>query len=133
MRRLKYGMLIAEVAGRRHPHAPHQSGNEIRQDVAEHIFGDYHIEPIGPLDQVKRGSVDVDRDPSACRDTAAAISSKTRRKNAIEGSTFALSTSVTCFRRLWACSKARCGTDVRYACARNSHHVADFVRSGTTF
>jgi hypothetical protein len=44
MTRLEDGMLVANVCGRRHPHAANERRTHIREDVSEHVLSDDHVE-----------------------------------------------------------------------------------------
>jgi hypothetical protein len=57
---LKQSMGIAPIGRGGHSHASHQRRRQVGKDVAEHIFGDDHIERVRTLHQVEGGRIDVD-------------------------------------------------------------------------
>jgi hypothetical protein len=92
--RLKHRVGVADIGRGRHSHPADQAGNLIRKNVAEHVFGDQHVEVPGPADQIQGHGVDIVM-PCPDRRRERATPSNTSRKKAIETKTFALSTQVT--------------------------------------
>jgi hypothetical protein len=57
--RLKHRVGVADIGRGRHSHPADQAGNLIRKNVAEHGFGDQHVEVPGPADQIQGHGVDI--------------------------------------------------------------------------
>jgi len=57
--RLEDGRIGADVGTRGHAQAADQAGHQVGQDVAEQVGGDYHVESLRPLHEVRREDVDV--------------------------------------------------------------------------
>ena len=58
---LEEAVPLADVARRREAEATDRGGAEVGEDVAEHVLGDDHVEPRGPLHEVEGRGVDVRR------------------------------------------------------------------------
>ena len=56
---LEDGMPVADVGGRRHPHAADESRGQVGQDIAEHIFSHEHVELLRLLHEIECLGVDV--------------------------------------------------------------------------
>ena len=56
---LKDRVAVAQVGGRGHAQPADQPGRQVREDVAEHVLGDDHVEPLRLADELEGRRVDV--------------------------------------------------------------------------
>ena len=60
MCRLKNSPLISYICRWRETHATHQACGKIRENVAEHILGHYHVKFPRPTNEVQCARIDID-------------------------------------------------------------------------
>ncbi len=99
--------LGAQRGGRQQPQGARQHRRLVGENVAEHVFGDDHVEIARPPQQVHRGRIHQHVLEAHVRKFAGSMRSTTARHRREVSSTFALSTEVSLRRRARASCAAR--------------------------